>query len=476
MLQYGTESLISIEQLLEMYKTGKTIIVFGTASTAEKHCSVLDDLDIKVSFFADNDKKKQGTIFRDKSVISAESLLEMSNYIVLICSGYCSEIMDGLAKLGIKEVYTLHNPARISFSQMKADSKELGIETPAIATKETTNRVLLKFYDGLGDNLIKLGILKFLCDSDPNGIRYWAITDNQPKYEFLSKIFPNTIFVDKKRFEEAKDYRLSTLKKINELHFSKSYCFCISADFHDMFTQYNTNIPEHNWGAKLVESINGRSQCKSLFEEMVKMTCKWFNVPQGYNFSPKGLLDNYLKDVSFPKELQETKYIAVSLGGVSWPNSYPPESTAKVLKFMQSKGFGVALLGGGKDDFERNEKITKLLPNEGILNFCDKLTSMESFKVIQNSSLFFGLDSGMGHAAFVLDKPSAVLINLSKNGAIWKHEDGKVKYLANTDIPCKGCICCINQKYNNRYDKFGECISSTPPEKIIETAIQLLEL
>jgi hypothetical protein len=25
-------------------------------------------------------------------------------------------------------------------------------------------------------------------------------------------------------------------------------------------------------------------------------------------------------------------------------------------------------------------------------------------------------------------------------------------------------------------DKFGECISSTPPEKIIETAIQLLEI
>jgi len=467
MLQYGTESLISIEQLLEIYKSGKTIIVFGTASTAEKHCNILDDLDIKVSFFADNDKKKQGTIFRGKSVISAESLLEMSNYIVLVCSGYGAEIMDGLAKLGIKEVHTLHNPARMSFSQMREDNKELGI---------LQDRVLLKFYDGLGDNLIKLGILKFLSNSDPNNVRYWAITDNQPKYEFLSKIFPNTIFVDKKRFEDAKDYRLSILKKINELNFSKSYCFCLSADFHDMFTQYNTNIPEHNYGAKSVELINNRWQCKTLFEELVKMTCKWFNVPQGYNFSPKGLLDNYLKDVSFPKELQGTKYVAVSLGGVSWPNSYPTESTAEFLKFMQSKGFGVALLGGGKDDFERNEKIAKLLPNTNILNFCDKLTSMESFKVIQNCSLFFGLDSGMAHSAYVLDKPSVVLMSLSKFVAIWKHKDSKVKYLANTDIPCKGCICCINQKYNNRYDKLGECISSTPPEKIIETAIQLLGL
>jgi hypothetical protein len=469
MLQYGTESLISIEQLLGIYKSGKTIIVFGTASTAEKHCNVLDYFNIKISFFADNDKKKHGTIFRGKSVISVENLLEMSNYIVLICSGIGSrpEIMDGLAKLGIKEVYSLHNPARISFSQMKADNKELGI---------LQDRVLLKFYDGLGDNLIKLGILKFLSDSDPNGVRYWAVTDNQPKYEFLSKIFPNAMLVDKKRFEEVKDYRLSILKKITELNFSKSYCFCLHADFHDMFTQYNTNIPEHNYGAKLVESINGRWQCESLFEELVKVTHKWFNVPYGYNFSPKGLLNNYLKDISFPKELQEKKYIVVSLGTASWPNSYPAESTAEFLKFMQSKGFCIALIGYGKEDFERNEKIVKLLPNTNILNFCDKLTSLESFKVVQNCSLFFGLDSGMAHAAYVLDKPSVVLMSLSKFRDIWKHEDSKIKYLANTDIPCKDCFDCINQKYNNRYDKLGECISSTPPEKIIETAIQLLGL
>jgi len=405
-------------------------------------------------------------------------LLEMSNYIVLVCSGigYRPEIMDGLAKLEIKEVYVLHNPALISFSQMRADSKELGIETPAIATKETANKVLLKFYDGLGDNLIKLGILKFLSDSDPNGVRYWAITDNQPKYEFLSKIFPNTILVDKKRFEEEKDYRLSILKKIIELHFSKSYFFCIYIDFHDMFTQYNTNIPEHNYGEKLLETVNGHWQFENIFEEMVKMTRKWFNVPQGYNFSPKGLLDGYLEVVSFPKELQGKKYIAVSLGTASWPNSYPAESAAKVLKFMQSKDFYVALIGYGKDDFERNEKIAKLLPNTNISNFCDKFTSLESFKVIQNSSLFFGLDSGMAHAAYALDKPSVVLMSLSKFVAIYKHEDSKVKYLANTDIPCNGCVFCINQKYNNRYYKFGECISSTPPEKIIETAIQLLEL
>jgi len=476
MLQYGSESLIDIEQLVEIYKNGKAIVVFGTASFAEKYCRVLDDFNIKVSFFADNDKKKQGTIFRGNPVISAESLLEMSNYIVLVCSGHYTEIMDGLAKLGVKEVYLLHNPARICFSQMKADSKELGIETPAMATKETTNRVLLKFYDGLGDNLIKLGILKFLSDSDPNGVHYWAVTDNQPKYEFLAKIFPNTIFVDKNRFEDLRDYRLSILKKINELHFSKSYCFCLREDFHDMFTQYNTNIPEHNYGAKLVESINGRWQCKNLLEEVVKMAYKWFDVPQGYNFSPKGLLDNYLKDVSLPKELLGTKCIAVALGGVSWPNSYPPKSTAEVLKFMQSKDFHIALLGGGKDDFERNEKIINLLPNSNILNFCDKLTSLESFKVIQNSSLFLGLDSGMAHATFVLDKPSIVLMNLSKFGTIWKHEDRKVKYLANTDIPCNGCWMCINQKYNNRYDKLGECISSTPPKKIIEAAVQLLGL
>lgn len=465
MLQYGTESLIGIETLRQMYKSGKAIIVFGTASTAEKYCNVLDDLNIKISFFADNDKNRQGTVFRGKPVISAESLLKMNNYLVLVCSGYSAEIMDGLARLEIKDVYILHNPARISFSQMQEDNRELGI---------LQDRVLLKFYDGLGDNLIKLGILKFLSDSDPDGVRYWAITDNKPKYEFLSKIFPNAIFVDKKRFEEAKDYRLSVLGKINELNFTKSYCFCLNADFHDMFTQYNTNIPVHHYGAKLVERINSRLQSKSIFEEMVKMACTWFDVPHGYDFSPKHLLDNYLKDISFPKEMRG-KYIAVSLGGASWPNSYPAESTAEVLKVMLSKEYSIALLGGGDEDLERNRKISELLPNAPIFDFCDKLTSLESFKVIQNSSLFFGLDSGMAHAAFILDKPSAVLMNLSKNGAIWKHEDSKMKYVANTDISCRDCLCCINQKYNNRYDKYGECITTTPPEKIIESVVQLLE-
>jgi len=466
MLQYGKECLISIETLLQMYKSGKTIIVFGTASTAEKYCKVLDSLNIKVDFFADNDKKKQGTIFKGKPVISAESLQKMSNYIVLMCSGYSAEIMDGLAKLEIKEVYVLHVPARISFSQMQEDNRELGI---------LQNRVLLKFYDGLGDNLIKLGILKFLSDSDPDGVRYWAVTDNKPKYEFLSKIFPNTIFVDKNRFEEAKDYRLSMLKKINDLHFARAYCFCLSADFHDMFTQYNTNIPVHYYGAKLAEYINSRLQSKSIFEEMVKMAYAWFDAPQGYDFNPKHLLDNYLKDISFPKEMQGIKYIAVSLGAVSWPNSYPVEKAVEVLKFMLSKKYSIALLGGGDEDLERNKKILELLPNAQIFDFCDKLTSLESFKVIQSCSLFFGLDSGMAHAAFLLDKPSVVLMNLSKNGAIWKHEDNKVKYIANTDISCCGCLCCVNQKYNNRYDKFGECITTTPPDKIIELIIQLLE-
>jgi len=466
MLQYGTESLISIETLLQMYKSGKAIIVFGTASTAEKYCKVLDDLNIKVGFFADNDKKKQGTIFKGKPIISAENLLKMNNYIVLVCSGYSAQIMDGLAKLEIKEVYVLHVPARISFSQMQEDNRELGI---------LQDRVLLKFYDGLGDNLIKLGILKFLSDSDPNGLRYWAVTDNKPKYEFLSKIFPNTIFVDKEHFEKAKDYRLLVLKKINELHFAKAYDFCLYGDFCDMFTQYNTNIPMHYYGVELAKCTNRRWQSKSILEEMIKMACTWFEVPQKYDFSPKYLLDNYLKDISFPKEMLRTKYIAVSLGGACWSNSYPVEKAVEVLKYMLSKKYSIALLGGGDRDLERNKKILKLLPNAPIFDFCDKLTSLESFKVIQSSSLFFGLDSGMAHAAFVLDKPSVILMNLSKNCVIWKHEDSKVKYVANTDISCRDCLDCVNQKYNNRHDRWGECITTTPPEKVVEFVTQLLE-
>jgi len=466
---------IDIEQLKEQYQLGRLLILWGTKNIAKQHCALLKELEVEISFFVDNNKEMQGKHFNGVLVLKPSELITLEeDYFVIIASGYINEILADSQILGVKSIHVLHYAPCIDFKKVLSDCALLGMD-PFLTKTENSNvkksRILLKFWIGLGDCMIMLGVLHFFKQLDPNGEVFWAVTDNMSKFEFLKGVFPNVIFVDRELFCDNEKYRIAMLRRINTFNFVKTMCFAINHhNYFDLFTVYNTNIPEHIYAFKYLFGKNERMENLRILEAVLVSVRNVFYVPDDYNFCPKGQFRGILDNLTLKQYLPD-KFITVGLGSVSWPNAYPPERAALVLDHFISKGFSIILLGNGEVDCERHKRIMEIIPNN-VYDFSSELSVYESIKVISKSYLFLGMDSALSHAAYILEKKAVVLMVADKRIEKWKHYDSNMKYVVNYNISCamgSDCTC----RRDGLLDKVGECISLTDPNEII-AAMELL--
>lgn len=101
-----------IKELLEQYKgvdveeelNNNKLIVFGAGGSGLRIKTYLESLGHSISYFCDNDKKKQGKVFQDINVISPKDLASFnkSNYLVCIASEWRYDIAVQLNNIGIK--------------------------------------------------------------------------------------------------------------------------------------------------------------------------------------------------------------------------------------------------------------------------------------------------------------------------------------------------------------------------------------
>jgi len=482
---YGVDSFIDPYQLSEIVSKDKYFIcVFGTGNISKQVYRVLKDFKIRIDAYTDNNKAKQGKKHYGIPIIAPEKLADAENCLVIIATMFYADVMCKLSDIGIENVYILAGTLAYPYKDAFRDRKRL---LPRFGSKNqnTSERVLIKVWYGLGDNIVQLGILKYLKKIDPRGERFYFVVDAKFKYEFFSKIFPNVLHINrgrytyKKRFSDTrrypsikKNYRYYILNWINRQHFTMAVGFHITPYWnYELFDAYNTNIPVFHLSFRFLERTNGLTNATAL-ERMEPMARQLFGIPEGYNLDCKGLLAEYLTDVSPPDGLSH-RYIAVSFGGASWNDCYPPEKIACIVKYFLNAGYGVVLLGAGRSDDKRNKKVVKIIgKHDGLKNFTN-LNVYSSFKVIQDSEIFIGIDSGLCHAAYSLDKKAVVLRPAGTELAdCFEHSDDKNIVYIKKEIACAGCVYC---HFNSNPERYGECIKLVEPSEIIKAAESLLK-
>ena len=104
----------------------------------------------------------------------------------------------------------------------------------------------------------------------------------------------------------------------------------------------------------------------------------------------------------------------LSIGpGANWPGKiWPQQNYLKLIERLRHKFAAVILLGDDKD-----RKISQLIADKSVLpciDLCGKTTLLQAAAVIEETSLFIGNDSGLGHMASGVNTASITLFGIGQ--------------------------------------------------------------
>lgn len=118
----------------------------------------------------------------------------------------------------------------------------------------------------------------------------------------------------------------------------------------------------------------------------------------GVKYDGKGLNLDLPKDLSVP--LIEAEFIAVAVGAKFKTKQIPESVLVEILKGI---GKPIALLGG-PEDAKAGDAIFDTLDGQKVLNYCGKLSILESAGMIRQADLVLSGDTGLMHIAAALKK------------------------------------------------------------------------
>lgn len=131
---------------------------------------------------------------------------------------------------------------------------------------------------------------------------------------------------------------------------------------------------------------------------------------------------------AFEKE-EKLNIITVGIGASNEKKILPIANMAKILKMLAEKypTKTIKLLGAGKKQKRYAEELIEICSEKNIESCVDKLSLLESLKLINNSDFFIGYDSGLSNAAFALRKKYICLF--WTHMIVWQHPFDDVKII-----------------------------------------------
>ena len=182
----------------------------------------------------------------------------------------------------------------------------------------------------------------------------------------------------------------------------------------------------------------------NLFKEIITAPQKYLHVGQKYNIKDAGeklqlFLNNSLEQTveNFLKknDLEKKHYLCLAPGAAHYTKMWPIEYVANlVTKIINKYNYKIVLLGGPS---EKNFS-PQFKSNNKVIDFCGKLSLLESSGILKYSKGIVTNDSGLMHMAAAVDVPIIALF-----GSTVK-ELGFYPYKANAsilenDLWCRPC-------------------------------------
>lgn len=448
---------LEIEKIKKIYDKDKyTVIVFGTSEYSKNIFEMLEVFNIKVKYFSDNNHKKWNENFCDRLIINPNKIKKIDNAFVVIGTGFFKGIYEQIISMDVEHVYAIIDAPKYSAYEMIEEKKALK-EYFDNYEENSSNKILVKAMDFIGDNILRLGIFKAMIDKFGKENIYFVVLNNGA-HELIKLFTENIIVINKKEFINKKEYRLKILKNINSLYFKSSISFYTKFAYTttDLLNEYNTNI-------KTNYISDNFSYSKYIVDESVEFFCNTYELEQKLSYYPKNNMPSLNDNIKYklPDE-----YIVIGMGASSTKRMYDVIKFAKVVNYLLDNNYNIIIIGKGENDEAYYEELLKYIyknMNAKIFNLVSKLSIAESFQVIKNAKLFIGADSGMSHAAYIMDKISIIIYG-GGNYGMFLHEDKNMHYVTNV----QECFECNWYCDNVNTEGKPRCIDDIKSERIID--------
>jgi ADP-heptose:LPS heptosyltransferase len=334
---------------------------------------------------------------------------------------------------------------------------------------DKTNNVLIVVPDGIGDNILRLEVIKNYIEYFESKSIYFLVSKETGVKELIYSINKeNTSFIDfsLKMFSRNPFYRFFKIKALNQYNFSSIVLLytiesrvaeVLEKSFraHNTFFYHTDNI----FNYALLDDI-------SLFKKVT-------NIDLDINLL-KTNLQSIVKNNLYSDSKIPSEYIVVGIGSSSVARTYPITKFLPVLEWLGFNNYTMIFLGKGLEDEKYYNKLISLssiIKNQSI-NLIGKLSLLDSFQVLRKAKFFVGVESGLFNAASFLGTPLIVIYGGGHYGR-FKHTNDNAIYVS-SKMNCFGCNW-QNCPYGSLRFKSAKCISNIESQEIISAICMLME-
>ena len=284
------------------------------------------------------------------------------------------------------------------------------------------NDILITQMDGIGDGVIRLGLLEILAEK--YGKEHMVILTKNCceilKMEGYNVIkcensFHLNIIRLLKVYKQLKKYNFKELYMM-EFKKDKEVDFLINFNY-DMIYAYESDRMEE-WKKKFPVNLIPKSN-----GEIIESV---------YNYAEeidKNVTKERLKPV-LHVQTKESDYITVGVGAGGDYKVVSPIVLAEFLNYIVSiqPDTQFHILGNGKNQEKYYQKLKQLMKCENIISFVDKLSLVESMEQIANAKLYIGFDSGLYNIAYALNKKVLAIVSM-KNSQSCYHTSKNIEFV-----------------------------------------------
>lgn len=303
------------------------------------------------------------------------------------------------------------------------------------------NSILFFKVGSMGDNIITLPVISSIKNTYPN-IKITYLTNSGKSPISMENL------VDKSYIKEFINYTGKSKKELLNTLSDKKYDLVIDLTQPSSLTKtirnmivfrylgidkgIGWNISELSFFRKHQDNYN---MVSSELEKYLTLISKYNVVPKkkfilGIIDNEVSKIDNLLKQY----DLIDKRMIAFVVGSKRTTNRWPVEYFDEVIKFIINETDYIPIIIGGEED---NILVDKL--NQNLLNFCGKLTPLESAELFKRCKLTISNDTGPMHLSYAVG---------TKVISIFSARDFKNKWyppvelgivLQDNDIKCRLC-------------------------------------
>ena len=189
-----------------------------------------------------------------------------------------------------------------------------------------------------------------------------------------------------------------------------------------------------------------------------------------------------LKPGLFPSQ-EDTEYVKKLLNAPNSVRSYisfapcskwftkqlPEKKSAEIIRKLIKHGYYVVLIGGNEDTVYSG-KLEKMVSDQKLLNFCGKLTPLQSKAAVEKSACLISVDSAAAHIDASTDTPVIQIYGSTIPSFGFYPLTSKNVIIENNTLTCRPCT---NHGRETCHVKHFKCMEDLDAQKILEAVEKL---